>query len=77
MLFENRIDAGRQLAEEVDVKNPEKSVIVALPRGGVPLGIELAKKRNIPFDVILSKKSVIRRILNMQWVPYLNMVIRY
>ncbi|MGO2603884.1 MAG: phosphoribosyltransferase [Alkalibacterium gilvum] len=56
MLFENRIDAGRQLAEEVDVKNPEKSVIVALPRGGVPLGIELAKKRNIPFDVILSKK---------------------
>lgn len=56
MIFENRIDAGRQLTEVLDIKEPEMSVVVALPRGGVPLGIEIAKKYNVPFELVLSKK---------------------
>lgn len=56
MIFKNRTDAGKQLAEILDVKEPYKTVVLALPRGGVPLGIEIAKKYHLPFDIILSKK---------------------
>lgn len=58
MQFENRIDAGRQLAKALNVANPENSVILALPRGGVPLGIILADTIGCPLDVILAKKIV-------------------
>lgn len=56
MLFHDRQDAGRQLAEKlnhIDVKN---AVVLALPRGGVPLGLEIARTHQLDFDVLLSKK---------------------
>ncbi|MER2063752.1 MAG: phosphoribosyltransferase family protein [Alkalibacterium sp.] len=56
MRFKNRKDAGKQLADKVDVTNKDKTVVLALPRGGVPLGIEIAEKHELPFDIILSKK---------------------
>lgn len=56
MKFNNREDAGKQLAEKVEVKDRENTVVMALPRGGVPLGVEIAKRHQLPLDIILSKK---------------------
>lgn len=56
MKFKNRIDAGKQLAEKLQVKDQDNTVVLALPRGGIPLGIEIAQRHQLPFDILLSKK---------------------
>jgi len=56
MKFRDRVDAGKQLAQEIQLENPENTVVLTLPRGGVPLGIEVANQFNIPHDVVLAKK---------------------
>jgi len=56
MKFRDRVDAGKQLAQEIQLKNPENTVVLTLPRGGVPLGIEVANTFDIPHDVVLAKK---------------------
>lgn len=56
MLLQDRTDAGEQLAEVVPSLNIKNTVVLALPRGGVPLGVIMAKKRGAPFDLILAKK---------------------
>ena len=55
--FKDRTDAGRQLAEKlVHYANREDVVVLALPRGGVPVGYEVAKKLNAPLDVFVVRK---------------------
>jgi putative phosphoribosyl transferase len=55
-LFENRKDAGKKLAVELE-KFKEKNVIVlAIPRGGVVIGYEIAKKLQVPLDIIVPRK---------------------
>jgi predicted phosphoribosyltransferase len=55
--FANRIEAGRQLAEKLDKYAGRKDVIVlGLPRGGVPVGYEVAKRLRAPLDVFLVRK---------------------
>jgi putative phosphoribosyl transferase len=57
MVFENRIDAGRQLAVALEkYKNTENAVILALPRGGVVVGFEVAKVLNLPLDIVVPRK---------------------
>ncbi|MDZ7836025.1 MAG: phosphoribosyltransferase family protein [Alkalibacterium sp.] len=56
MKFHDRTDAGKQLAEALDLSVSEESVVLALPRGGIPLGIIIAEKYDLPFDTIQSKK---------------------
>ncbi|HLR92205.1 MAG TPA: phosphoribosyltransferase family protein [Atopostipes sp.] len=58
MRFEDRNDAGKKLAKNIQLENPKNTIVLALPRGGVPLGLQISKKHNIPFDVIHSKKIV-------------------
>lgn len=56
-MFTNRIESGILLAEKLKkFSNNWEVVIVAIPRGGVPVGYEIAKKLNVPLDVVLSKK---------------------
>ncbi len=55
-IFSDREDAGRRLAEALKPFIDENSIVLAIPSGGVPVGIEIAKKYNIPFDLILVKK---------------------
>lgn len=55
-MFKDRIDAGMQLAESLlDYRNRDV-VVLAIPRGGLPLGAIIAKKLNAPLDVALTKK---------------------
>lgn len=56
-MFKDRIDAGLQLAEKLKrYKDKENVVILAIPRGGLPLGAIVAKSLNAKLDVALSKK---------------------
>jgi predicted phosphoribosyltransferase len=54
--FPDRIDAGRQLAARLSQMSLEKPVIYALPRGGVPVALEIARALRAPLDLILVRK---------------------
>jgi predicted phosphoribosyltransferase len=57
MRFHDRIDAGKQLAELVAEKyKGTDCVVYPLPRGGVPLGLELARALNMPLDLVIPRK---------------------
>ncbi|MFQ5963452.1 MAG: phosphoribosyltransferase [Candidatus Scalinduaceae bacterium] len=56
-MFQDRREAGIKLAENLAKYSGEKDVIViALPRGGVVVGAEIAKKIGAPLDVIITHK---------------------
>jgi putative phosphoribosyl transferase len=56
MPFVDRSDAGRKLAKALARYREVKPVILALPRGGVPVGAEVAAALGAPLDVILVRK---------------------
>ena len=57
MLFEDRFDAGRFLASKLRrFANRPDTIVLALPRGGVPVGFEVAKALNVPLDVFVVRK---------------------
>jgi putative phosphoribosyl transferase len=57
MPFEDRFDAGRHLAAKLDhYRGRTDVVILALPRGGVPVAYEVAKALQAPLDVFLVRK---------------------
>jgi len=56
MIFKNREEAGKKLAEEIKKLNLKNPLIIALPRGGVPIGVEIAKELNAPIDILFIKK---------------------
>src|SRR5215211_2924775 len=56
ILFEDRVDAGRQLAERLAPYAEERPVVFALPRGGVPVGAEISRLLDAPLEVIVARK---------------------
>jgi putative phosphoribosyl transferase len=56
MAFADRRDAGRQLARTLLRYRDEKPVVLALPRGGVPVGYEVASALGAPLDVLVVRK---------------------
>jgi putative phosphoribosyl transferase len=57
MRFQNRSEAGRLLAEKLHCYAGRSDVLVlALPRGGVPVGFEVAFALRVPLDVFLVRK---------------------
>src|SRR3954454_25224166 len=56
MSFANRQEAGRNLAVALLRFKDEGPVILALPRGGVPVGFEIAAQLQAPLDVVLVRK---------------------
>lgn len=56
MPFHNRKDAGRKLAAALAGYESQKSVVLALPRGGVPVAAEVAAALGAPLDLILVRK---------------------
>ena len=55
-LFIDRRDAGRQLASRLKALNLPEPVVYALPRGGVPLAVEIARGLKAPIDLVLVRK---------------------
>ena len=57
MLFRDRLDAGRRLAEKLsDYAGKPDVVVLALPRGGVPVAAEVARALDAPLDIFLVRK---------------------
>ncbi|MBV9387332.1 MAG: phosphoribosyltransferase [Chroococcidiopsidaceae cyanobacterium CP_BM_ER_R8_30] len=57
MLFRDRAAAGQLLATELTTYNNRSDLVVlALPRGGVPVGFEVAKALKAPLDILLVRK---------------------
>src|SRR5437660_6868482 len=57
MLFRNRMHAGQVLAKMLqEYGNREDVVVLALPRGGVPVAFEIASALHAPLDVFLVRK---------------------
>jgi putative phosphoribosyl transferase len=54
--FKDREDAGRRLAERLVRYREERPVVLALPRGGVPVGYEVANALKAPLDVFIARK---------------------
>ena len=54
--FRNREEAGRKLAELLADRSLPDPVVLALPRGGVPVGIEVARRLRAPLDLVMVRK---------------------
>ncbi len=55
MLFENRKDAGKKLAPYLK-EYKQNSIILALPRGGVPVAYQISRLLKIPLSVVVTRK---------------------
>lgn len=55
-MFTNRKEAGILLAEELKEYRDKAAVVLTIPRGGLPVAAEIAKKLKAPLDVVLPKK---------------------
>lgn len=55
-MFQNRSGAGMLLASRLKKYQNMPGVILAVPRGGVPVAYEVAKELNVPLELILVKK---------------------
>jgi len=56
MVFKDRQEAGRQLGEKLKDYAGKDTLVLALPRGGVVVGYEVAKILHAPLDVIITRK---------------------
>ena len=56
MPFADRSEAGRRLAERVRPFAITEPLVLALPRGGVPVGVELAQRLDADLDVLMVRK---------------------
>lgn len=54
--FRDRIEAGQVLGTLVAARNYDRPVILALPRGGVPVAAEVARRIGAPLDLVMVRK---------------------
>jgi len=65
--FEDRAEAGRLLGAELNQQRLSNAIVLALPRGGVSVGFEVAKTLHAPLDTVVVRK------LGVPWQPELAM----
>jgi putative phosphoribosyl transferase len=65
MKYADRADAGRRLAEKLAHLKDRQPIVLALPRGGVAVGFEIAQALGAPLDVVLVRK------IGVPWQPEL------
>lgn len=56
VVYENRVDAGRQLAGHLERFRGQNAVVLGLARGGVPVAAEIARALELPLDVLIVRK---------------------
>ena len=56
MIFQNRIEAGLLLADKLKNYQAGTGLVLAIPRGGVPVAYAVAKELGLPIELILTKK---------------------
>ena len=56
ILFQDMVDAGKKLAAELEKFSDKKVMVLAIPRGGVIVGYEIAKKLRAPLDIVVPRK---------------------
>lgn len=56
MLIKNRKEAAEKLAEKLLKYKDDDGIVMAIPRGGVPVGHEISERLNWPLEIVLSKK---------------------
>ncbi len=55
-MFRDRIEAGLLLAEKLKKYKNDPGIVLAIPRGGVPVAYAVAKELGLPLEVVLTKK---------------------
>lgn len=55
-ILKDRIEAGLLLSDKLKKYQNTNTIVLAIPRGGVPVGSVIAKRLNLPLDIVLSKK---------------------
>ncbi|MFI9155799.1 phosphoribosyltransferase family protein [Streptomyces sp. NPDC053367] len=65
MRFDDRVDAGRRLADALDGLRGADAVVLGLPRGGIPVAYQVARGLDAPLDVLVVRK------LGVPWQPEL------
>lgn len=56
VVYQDRVDAGRQLAAHLERFRGQDAIVLGLPRGGVPVASEVAEMLELPLDVIIVRK---------------------
>lgn len=54
--FKNRTEAGRQLAQAITDSGLAVDIVLAIPRGGLPLGRSVADTLGVPLDIVVASK---------------------
>jgi len=55
-MFKDRAEAGRLLADRLGPLDPATAIVLALPRGGVPVAAEIARASGVPLDLVFVRK---------------------
>ncbi len=56
IVFENRFDAGRRLAEKLAAYKGRSAIVLAIPNGGVPVALQVALAINAGLDLVIARK---------------------
>lgn len=56
MYFNNRVDAAMQLSKKLEKYKGQNGIVLAIPRGGVPIGYYLARFLGFKLDLLMTKK---------------------
>ena len=55
-MFTDRIEAGKLLVQKLEQYKNKEAIVLAIPKGGVPIGYVVAKQLHLPLELVLSKK---------------------
>jgi putative phosphoribosyl transferase len=55
-VFEDRLDAGAYLAKALENFRGRDAIVLAIPSGGVPVGLEVSTRLDLPFDLLIIRK---------------------
>ncbi len=71
VMFTSRKEAGQKLAAKIVDLHLFEPVVLALPRGGVPVAAEIATALKAPFDILVVRKVALQITRSWQWQPLL------